>query len=128
MNITVAEAELNELLGKAILESLSQDSRDQIITAAVKHLNEPSSGYGSDRKTPLQRAFDQGVERLTHSLIEDVLKESDHYQQVRSEVAALIAQFPSVESDPELKPKIVTLILEHVAEAQRKLDRERDDY
>ncbi|MGW5518493.1 hypothetical protein [Nocardia africana] len=125
MNININEAEINQMLGKAILESLSEESRNQILTDAIAHLNTVSSGYGSDRSTPLQRAFREGVTRVTNSLIEDLLKESEHYQRIRAEVAAMIAQFPAVDSDPELKAKILALVLDHVREAQRQLDSDR---
>ncbi|WP_109527180.1 MULTISPECIES: hypothetical protein [Nocardia] len=126
MNITIPPEDLNQALGKAILETLTEDARNTIITDAIAYLNAPNSrGYGGDKTTPLQDAFREGVRRLTDTLIEDVLKESERYQQVRSEIAGLIAQFPPVSSDPELKGKIVTLILDHVQEAQRVLERDR---
>lgn len=126
MNLSIPEDELNVILGKAILDTLTPDTRDKIITTAIAQLNKlPEGRYGSDRRTPLQVAFENGVERLTNSLIEDVLKESEHYQRIKTEVAAMIAAFPAVESDPELKAKIVTLVLEHVQEAQRELERHR---
>lgn len=126
MNINIPETELNQALGKAILETLTEDTRNTIIAEAIAYINKPNDrGYGSDRSTPLQAAFRAGVDRLTSSLIEEVLKESEHYEQVKAEIAGLIAQFPSVHSDPELKGKIVTLILDHVQEAQRELERNR---
>ena len=119
LSVSIPEEQMNQILGRAILDSLSEESKNQIIGAALEYLNKPTGDHWkNDRQTPLQRIFNQAVESLTRTLVEELVRESEHYQQVREQVKGYLDKFPAVATDYELQAKIGQTVVDYMSSRQ----------
>jgi hypothetical protein len=119
VTVTVPEDPFLTLVSKAILDSLTDEVKNGIIAQAIAYINKPQGdSWRSERSTPLQDAFNMAVNRLVNTLADEVIRESEHFQQVRAEMKEQIDRYPTVATDYELQAKIATTIMEH---AQRQV-------
>lgn len=64
MDLRVDEAGMKAVIAKAILDTLTPEAREQLITNAIKEtltVPQSSGGYGRKERSPLQQAFDSAV-------------------------------------------------------------------
>ena len=88
-------ATMNQIVSKAIIESISDEQRDLIIQQAVNSLLKapPRSGYGVEPQTPIQAAFDNAVSMAAMKIAHDFVAENE---QLKDKVRALLAQSAEV--------------------------------
>jgi len=70
------DANLNAIITKSIVDSLTPESRAELIGGAVTKLLEPDSsqsGYYADRRTFLQKAFDAAVYQVAQKIAAEEL-------------------------------------------------------
>lgn len=67
---------LKAIVTKAILDTISAEQRDILLKSALEHLMAPGdpSSFGKRAPSPLERAFQSGVERYAYRLIEERLE------------------------------------------------------
>lgn len=79
MDIKLDSDKLQELMGTAILQSLDQIQRLTLIQGAITYLIAPQrsvgGGYGSDRPSPIQEAFQSALRDLARKMATDLLTE-----------------------------------------------------
>lgn len=78
-NLNLSDDALNTIVAKAIIDQMTPEKREALITQAVKHLLEEkeagSGSYYSGRgKTAFQRAFDHAVERVAEKVATEKLE------------------------------------------------------
>lgn len=119
--IKIPEGELSEVIGKAILDHLSETSRQDLIKEALKYLlTAPITGrYGEKSPSPLQVAFNDAVRRIAYEAVEQLVRESDKYQLVKDGVAKMLDAMPNVEADYEMQQTVVNALVEY---ARKKLN------
>jgi hypothetical protein len=119
--IKIPEGELAAVLGHAIVEKLSAESRETIITAALQFLMTKPAGdrYSYDRRTPLQVAFDEAVRRIANETVEQLVRESEHYQKIVGAIGTMLAGLPDPYVDNEFRNKMVSTIIEYGIDKKR---------
>ncbi len=95
-----------ELMAKvasaAILEQISDEDRNGLVAKAVEHLMTPASSrlYPGLRLTPVQEAFDLGVETAARQIIYRYIQENPV---VKERIIALVAQAFDKIMEPEFR-------------------------
>jgi hypothetical protein len=91
MNLT--DVNLEPIVAKAILDTLTPEAREAILQAAVKDLiTKPTGGMGSydrDRKSPLQEAFNSAVRSQAEKFAREQLAADGEFQ---AQVKGLFAE------------------------------------
>jgi hypothetical protein len=115
--INIPQEELNSLLGKAILDSLTPDARNTIIAEAIAHLNKPvGESWQRDKQTPLQMAFNRAVDQLTQVLVRELI-EDVFRDQIKGQVEELLQGIPErTELTAEAKTRIMTAVFDALRE------------
>lgn len=76
MDVQLNDAQLKDIITKAILDSLTPERREALIGEAVKGLLKEvvtGSGFNSDRRSTIQRAFDRAVADVAEGVARDAL-------------------------------------------------------
>ncbi|CDO34649.1 hypothetical protein SPHV1_1750001 [Novosphingobium sp. KN65.2] len=87
MNVNLSDDNMKDIIAKAVLDTLTPESRSELISNAIKSLLVKPTGNSYNSKTPMQDAFDCAVR----------------------DVARAVAQ-EQIVGDPEIKAKITSLI------------------
>lgn len=123
--IQLTDDMMSQVINKAILESLTPETRNQLITAAIAellngHPVENRRGYGNDKRTNMQIAFDRAVA----SAAEDIArKEVSENEQLR----ALFKKMLADACEKIMNTERYSPTIEHLAEAiARGLTQARD--
>lgn len=76
-NISIPPEEMQAIVGKAILDSLTEDARNTIIESAITWLNKvPTDTYGRSKgDTPLVTAFTQAVATIAQKAAREIVEE-----------------------------------------------------
>jgi hypothetical protein len=90
-NITLAGPDLNLIIQKAIVDSLSPESRNLLIGKAVKELISKKTGsFGRDDKpSPLEEMFGYSVQEIGRALVREYLENNEEF---KTKVKACIAE------------------------------------
>ena len=75
MELKFNDAQMGEMIGAAVMQQLTQESRDLLIKNAITHLLTPAgnSVYGSKAISPLQEQFNYQVTNFARKFIEEQL-------------------------------------------------------
>lgn len=117
MNISIPQEELNIILGKAILDSLTDDAKNTIIAEAIAHLNTPvGNSWDHKKQTPLQNAFNLAVQQLTNVLVHELVEE--HFRaDIKSKLAEMMQVMPEhAEFGEQGKVRVMTTIFDVLRE------------
>lgn len=102
INLNMDKDKLNEIVTKAIMDSLDAKTKENVIAQAVAFLNKPKEGgYYDPKWTPLQDAFNRAVE-----------------------VVARDVSIEMVRNDPQLRAKIKELLDKAISKVMEKSDDE----
>lgn len=119
--ITIPVGELQALVGKAILESLSADTRATILEEAIKYLITPRTkddGYGRSTivaASPLQLAFNQAIERLSREVADELAAECK--PRLAIEMRTMLADMPdSIADEWDVQSKLFRVLVGKGAE------------
>lgn len=79
MNVRIDNDQFTMVIAKSIIEQMTPEARDKIITDAIAALNKPTQGmgYGAKSETPLQRAFNQAVTLAVQDLVVKIVRADD---------------------------------------------------
>lgn len=119
-DITIPTSELQGLVGKAILDSLSADTKETILAAAIDYLIAPREFKGDYGRTetkpsPLQLAFNRAVESLAHDVARELAQEIR--PRLALEMRHLLAELPeSLENDWEIYSKLFGVLVGRAAD------------
>lgn len=82
MSIQIPEGAVRELVAQSILESISAEAREKILSDAIAGLllTPPRSGYGTQPQSPLKEAFDNAVRATVNGEARRLLEESEAAQ------------------------------------------------
>ena len=100
MHVELPKEQFGELIGAAVMQSITQESRDTLIKAAIQNLlaKPDPSGYG-EKLSPLQKAFNSAVYTCAVEIVRQKIEAelSDKIKDVVSE--ALEKAFTSERKD-----------------------------
>lgn len=123
--ITIPEDAVTAAVHKAILESLDEDTRVNIISQAITWLNtagERQGYYGMRDKanTPLQDAFQIAMRQATMTVVDDMIRNDEEVRTfVQNELRTMVADFSrqmDSASVHELRSVIIEAMVNHLAE------------
>lgn len=83
MDLRVDDDAMRSLVAKSIVDSLNQETRENLIKEAVRHvLATPEQGsYFGSKRSPLQQAFDRAVEQEAMRYAKEVLESDTSFKQ-----------------------------------------------
>lgn len=90
MNVNFSDDQMNTIVAKAVLDSLTPERRDELIQSAVKGLLEKDPeprGYG-DKRSAFQRAFDSAVRQVAEKVAYEQLRDNE---EVKASIAKMFA-------------------------------------
>lgn len=74
MELKFNDAQMGEMIGAAVMQQLTQESRDMLVKNAITHLlTAESKGFGAKAVSPLQQQFNYQVEVFARKFIEEQL-------------------------------------------------------
>lgn len=74
MDVRLSDDNMKDIIAKAVLDSLTPESRSELITNAIKGLLKTPTGSGYDKKSPLQEAFDWAVRNVAEEVAKEQIK------------------------------------------------------
>lgn len=77
MKLDIASEQWTQLVGAAVMQTVTDENRDALVKEAIVHLLSPDkaySAYGRDR-SPLQKAFDDAVREHAAKHVGEILNE-----------------------------------------------------
>lgn len=92
--INIPADAIKDYVQAAILQSITDDHRDQIMAQAIQYLMTPakSSGFGT-QPSPLQQAFDGAVSQVAYSVVRELFETNSTLRdRVRDAAAKAISE------------------------------------
>lgn len=112
MDIKLNDQQFAEVIGKQILESITPEARDKLITDAIVALNKrPDHGYGRTADSPLQQAFNIAVTGAVHELARELVEQSPIREHIEKAAQAFITIFPAAWEDERLQTEVMATIV-----------------
>lgn len=113
-SIDIPDEEVVNLFSARIMEALSAESREKLITEGLRFLMTPDkSPYGS-KTTPLQDAFDRALRRLANTLADEIVAETGVKDQLQSKMRQFLSEIDDLDTDWELQTTIFRAVIQHV--------------
>jgi 7-cyano-7-deazaguanine synthase in queuosine biosynthesis len=82
------DATLKTVTARILFESMTPEDREKLLTTAISTmLNEPDGNNYHDRRTRLQRAFDNALALQATDLVRDYLKTPEVHARLRDVIA-----------------------------------------
>lgn len=124
MDIKLNDEQFAQVIGKQILESITPEARDKLVTDAIVALNKTESrGYGYGKaESPLQMAFNQAVSVAVNKLARELVEQSPVRNRILEAANAFIEVFPEEYQEEELQRDVMAAVVAHarkVREASR---------
>lgn len=110
--------ELSTVLNKAILDSLSAETKERLIEGALQYmLTAPATGrYGEKEPSPLQRAFNQALNNVAYQVAEQLIETGGTKEKLVDAFATVVADIPEVDSDWQLQRYLMDAVLKRARE------------
>ena len=121
-DLKIPEGEIAALLSKAILDSLSEETKEKLITDAISYLftKKESSRYEYGAgKTPLQTAFHEAMGGVARDIATEVLNRPDIKNKLVNEYLNLIDAIPSFADDWDLQVAFMRAIIARAQEIKK---------
>jgi len=120
--LTIPVDELSSILNKAILDSLSAQTKETLIEGALKHLMTSSRDrYNSTSKTPLQEQFEMAVNRVANQVAEEVIAAHPVRQQLVDRFTEIINQIdPLAEDTYQTQEILIRALVAHISDLKEK--------
>lgn len=115
--------ELNLVLHKAILDSLTTESKETLVAGALHYLLTPKPGkdyQGRPNKSPLEEQFDRAVDRIAYAVAGEVMAETGVKDKIVAQFSALIDNMPSLFEDEKLLMSILEICMQRAKELRSK--------
>ena len=86
-NLNLPDDQMREIVSAAILQTVTAENRDALITAAISSLLKPnSSGFGA-KESPLQAAFNSAIHQKAKQIVTEML---DADEQIKTALENII--------------------------------------
>jgi hypothetical protein len=123
--IDIPEQELAGLFSARILDSLSAETKEKMISEALKYLLvEPKRDgyYGQKEPSPLQQSFDRAMNRIAIQLADEVIAEQGVSEKVKALFVELFENIPDIREDWGLQSAVIRAVFNYLDEQKRKKD------
>lgn len=116
----IADLNLEPLVAKAILDTLTPEARENILAVAVKELittteTRPSpSGYGTEKVTPLQVSFNQAVRNQMTVMVREYMAADED---LRARLRQLFVDAVEKAFSDDNRGALVDKIADHIGRA-----------
>lgn len=77
MKVDLDGLDLSGICSAAIMQSIDESKREQMISEAISYLLTPKRSYGSSTTSPLQEAFEMAIRRAAVSVVESEILTKD---------------------------------------------------
>jgi pyruvoyl-dependent arginine decarboxylase (PvlArgDC) len=85
-NLDLPDDQMREIVSAAILQTVTAENRDALITSAIASLLAPnSSGFGS-RQSPLQLAFNIAIEQKAKQIVKEMLDTDEQIERAVEDI------------------------------------------
>ena len=101
MNLNLDGPAMQAIVAAAILQQVGPEKRDELMTAAIKHLMTPgeSRGYGyAPPKSPLQQAFEEAGRHSADRIMHEEMEKPEYKSKLQDVVRE--AMMRSLEGEP----------------------------
>lgn len=118
-DLKIPEGEISALLSKAILDQLSEATRDRLVSDAISYLlTKKDTNYYTHgpAKTPLQDAFESAMMTTARDIAEEVLNLPENRSKIVAEYSQLIEAIPSFADDWNLQVAFMQAIIKRAQE------------
>lgn len=88
MEFRLDDTNLKSIVSAAVLQTLTAESRDELIKQAVSHLMQPDKMGRYGNLTPLEQAFGFAVEKTAREIIADIVRDDDAVKTALRDLAA----------------------------------------
>ena len=89
MDVKLNDENMKDIIAKAVLDSMTPESRTEMIQAAIKSLLTKPVGNTYDKKSPIQEAFDSAVRQVANQIAREQIIGN---MEISSAITALIAE------------------------------------
>jgi pyruvoyl-dependent arginine decarboxylase (PvlArgDC) len=115
-NLNLPDDQMREIVSAAILQTVTAENRDALITSAIASLLAPnSSGYGG-RESPLQVAFNLAIQQTARQIVKEML---DTDEQIKAVVEEIIISAAKKAFSSEKKDTMIDSMANAIAEGFR---------
>jgi len=97
--IKIDDSQLKDMIAKAVIDSLTPESRTELITNAVKMLLGRKTGNAYDSRSELQVAFDNAVRNVAHEIALEHVKQPEMMEAINKIVAEAVKRALNLDSD-----------------------------
>lgn len=81
MNLNLTDQQLQSVVGLAIVNTVTDETRKSILVQAVENILKPGGGgYYDKQKSPLLGAFENAIQMYAHQYIKDRLKNDEQFK------------------------------------------------
>lgn len=82
MDIKFTDEQLQQVITKAIFDTLSAEQKEELLKKAVSSLLQPAEnrGYSTYRKTQLQEAYERAAYQVAQSIIVEEMKNDETFK------------------------------------------------
>jgi len=113
-NLNLPDDQMREIVSAAILQTVTAENRDTLITEAIANLLRPnSSGYGS-KTSLLQEAFNFAVNQKARQILTEMLNTDE---KIKAQVSGVIAKAAEKAFNEERKEQMIDSMARAIATA-----------
>lgn len=121
MRINFDDGQLQEVFSASLLAALDQSAQENLIQQALNHLvtqPESQSGFGRKPLSPLQKAYNNALEKFA---AEEIAKRLKNNTELVARLDEAMADLEKLEYDDQkgIKEKFAKALVEQVFEARR---------
>lgn len=118
MDIKLNDEQFAQVIGKQILESITPEARDKLVTDAIVALNKTETNYGRTAPSALQRAFNNAV-----GIAVELVEKSPVRDRILDAANAFIEVFPEHYGDDALQRDVMAAVVAHARRVREGADR-----
>jgi hypothetical protein len=113
MDIKLNDEQFAQVIGKQILESITPEARDKLVTDAIVALNKTERGYsGRTEPSALQQAFNNAVGVAVQKLAHELVEQSPIRDAIEQAAREYIAIFPEAWDQAALQRDVMAAIVQ----------------
>lgn len=100
-DIKVADDIMSQIASKALYEAINAETRERLLTNALKHIITPneSDRYGVKFPSPLQQAFNDQMTRACNVIVEEYLKRPEVVSQIHEIIEKSVTEMMAVSKE-----------------------------
>ncbi len=126
ITLSLNEGQMRDALNQAILAQLDGPMREKVLAEAIAHLTAASSGSGgymSDRRSPLQKAFDAALDQAAYAIAHEYVASNEGFRAaIRAEIER--AAFVALRDSERLRKVITDAVVRSMMELREPDERD----